>query len=180
MTDTPRPAVPARQMTRAIERATRTAMNLTQNAPVTGPGGGRQAFADAGRASVRRAITACRRGGQLPDPGEIAWLGLALTDLRVRDYAWAQAHPYYSHADQRLWAGLLRHQPPELTPAPAALLALAAWHAGDTATAAAAIQQALDADPGYTMALLLAGALHAPPPPAAFRLPPSARRRPRP
>jgi hypothetical protein len=50
------------------------------------------------------------------------------------------------------------------------LLAFVAWQAGDGALASIAIERALDADPGYSMALLIADALHAGLPPSAARL----------
>src|SRR6202035_5131535 len=56
-------------------------------------------------------------------------------------------------------------------PAPAALLAFAAWQAGNGAMANVAAQRALAADPEYSMALLLLDAIGAGIPPSAARLP---------
>ncbi|HUD38331.1 MAG TPA: DUF4192 domain-containing protein [Streptosporangiaceae bacterium] len=128
------------------------------------------AVADAGRRSVRRAVALYRRGGEITDLDEIAWLGITLTDLRVRDDAWARMDPQFNEAHQRLWRQLVRQLPAEFVPAPAALLAFIAWQSGDGALAAIAIERALGADPEYSMALLIADALHAGLPPSAARL----------
>lgn len=158
-------------MTHAIERARRRAARLIEETiSVTADADPLQAIADAGRRSVRQAVARYRRGAQMKDHDEIAWLGFTLTDLRVRDDAWARMDPQFNEAHQRLWTHLLHHLPAEFTPAPAALLAFVAWQAGDGALASIAIERALDADPSYSMALLLADALQAGLPPSAARL----------
>jgi hypothetical protein len=126
--------------------------------------------ADAGRKSMRLAVTSYRRGLEITSYDEMAWLGFVLTDMRVRDDAWARMDPQFSEAHQKLWTTLLRNLPTEFIPAPAALLAFVAWQAGDGALATIAIERALDADPDYTMALLIGDALHAGLPPSAARL----------
>lgn len=158
-------------MTHAAERAKRRAGRLIEESlSVTTNGDPLQAIADAGRRSVRQAVTRYRRGAEVTDHDEIAWLGFALTDLRVRDDAWARMDPRFNDAHQRLWTHLLRQLPSEFAPAPAALLAFVAWQAGDGALASIAIERALAADPSYSMALLIADALHAGLPPSAARL----------
>lgn len=161
----------APSMAAAVDRARLRAANLIRDA--LGVPGARDVFqpvADAGRRSVRQAVATYRRGGKLTQD-EIAWLGLALTDLRVRDDAWARMDPSYSSAHLRLWTEMVRLLPAELVPAPAALLAFTSWQAGDGAMASIAIERALQADPEYSMALLVAEALHAGLPPSAARLP---------
>jgi len=161
----------ADRISQAIERALRRAGQLIDDALGTpGDGDVLRAVADAGRRAVRSAIGKYRRGGKLAGFDEIAWLGLALTDLRVRDDAWARMDPGFREAHQRLWTDLVRQLPAEYVPAPAALLAFTAWQAGDGALASIAIERALQADPGYSMALLIAEALHAGLPPSAARL----------
>ncbi|MHB1434015.1 MAG: DUF4192 domain-containing protein, partial [Streptosporangiaceae bacterium] len=162
---------PAADMSAAVSRAVRRAGCLI-DAALAGPDGDDplQAFADAGRRAVRIAVNGCRRGARITDPDEIAWLGLALTDLRVRDDAWARMDPRFRREHEGLWASLVRRLPAEYVPAPAALLAFTAWQAGDGALASVAIERALAADPGYSMALLIAEALHAGLPPSAARL----------
>jgi hypothetical protein len=79
--------------------------------------------------------------------------------------------PAHRAAHLRLWTDVLRAAPIEFVPAPAALLAFAAWQSGDGALAAVAIERALGADPCYSMALLLADAISGGLPPSAARLP---------
>lgn len=158
-------------MTAAIERARQRGGRLIEEKLTMRDGADLlQPIADAGRRSVRRAVTACRRGAEVTDLDEIAWLGFALSDMRVRDDAWARMDPQFNEAHQRLWTRLVRMLPAEFIPAPAALLAFTAWQSGDGALASIAVERALDADPSYSMALLIADALQAGLPPSAARL----------
>ncbi len=166
------PVTDVAQMMRAAVGRARQRAGALIDLPAAAEGG--DAFlpvADAGRRSVKQVITRYRRGGELTDHEEMAWLGVTLTDLRVRDDAWARMDPGFHEAHQRLWVDLVRHLPTEFVAAPAALLAFTAWQAGDGALASVAIERALDADPQYSMALLIADALHAGLPPSAARLP---------
>jgi hypothetical protein len=128
-------------------------------------------IADAGRRAVKQVLARYRRGGKLTEHDQIAWLGVVLGDLRVRDDAWARMDPQFNDAHQRLWIDLVRLLPSDLVAPPAALRAFTAWQAGDGALASVAIERALQADPEYSMALLVADALHAGLPPSAARLP---------
>lgn len=128
-------------------------------------------FAEAGRRAARDAIAIYRAGGQITDDDQIAWLSVVLTDLRVRDDAWARMDPEHRDAHLRLWTDVVRRACPAYVPAPASLLAFTAWQSGDGALANIAIERALDADPAYSMALLLAEAIESGMPPSAARLP---------
>ncbi len=66
---------------------------------------------------------------------------------------------------------MLRGAALDYVPAPASLLAFTAWQSGNGALASMAIDRALGADPGYSMAHLLAGAVEAALPPSAARMP---------
>jgi hypothetical protein len=162
----------AESMSQATERARDRAIGLIEQA-IAGHQirDALQPIADAGRRSVRLAVTRYRRGGALTEHDEIAWLGLTLTDLRVRDDAWARMDPRFNEAHLRLWTDLVRHLPSGLVAAPAALLAFTAWQAGEGALASMALERSLQADPEYSMALLLAQAVGAGLPPSAARLP---------
>jgi hypothetical protein len=161
----------AQSMREAIDRARRKAGQLIDLEVVAAGGDPLLPIADAGRRSVKQAIALYRRGDEVADHDELAWLGFALGDLRVRDDAWARMDPQFNEAHQRLWIDLVRHLPPDFVAPPAALLAFTAWQAGDGALASIAIERALQADPAYSMALLVADALHAGLPPSAARLP---------
>ena len=161
----------ARPMRAAVERARNRTGRLVDLAAVAAGADPFQPVADAGRRSVKQAVARYRQGGRLNADDEIAWLGVVLGDLRVRDDAWARMDPEHNDAHRRLWTDLLRRLPADLAAAPAALLAFTAWQAGDGALASIAIERALAADPEYSMALLIADALHAGLPPSAARLP---------
>jgi len=161
----------AAPMHAATGRARQRAGELVDLAAAADGGDPFLPIADAGRRSVKQAITRYRRGGQLTDHEELAWLGVTLSDLRVRDDAWARMDPAFNEQHERLWVDLVRHLPTEFVAAPAALLAFTAWQGGNGALAAVAIERALDAEPQYSMALLISDALHAGLPPSAARLP---------
>jgi hypothetical protein len=161
----------AASMQAALGRARQRAGELIDLAAAADGGDPFLPIADAGRRAVKQAITKYRRGGKVTDHEELAWLGLTLSDLRVRDDAWARMDPDFHEPHERLWVDLVRHVPTEFIAAPAALLAFTAWQAGNGALASVAIERALDADPRYSMALLISDALHAGLPPSAARLP---------
>jgi Domain of unknown function (DUF4192) len=152
---------------RARERATAL---LGPSRP--GPAAGSRLL-DAGRRSVQAAITTYRDGGQVTGDDELAWLSVVLALLPVRDDAWARMDPDPGQraAHLRLWTDVARRARPAYRPAPASLLAFTAWQSGDGALANIAIDLALEADPGYSLALLLRDIIEAGVPPSAARLP---------
>ena len=128
-------------------------------------------LARVGRAAVQRAIRLYRAGGSIANPHQLARLAVLLTDLRVRDDAWARMDPSRTKGHLRLWTDVLKGTSIDYVPAPAALLAFTAWQAGNGALAAVAVDRALAADPEYSMALLLSSALQAGLPPSAAKMP---------
>ncbi|NDU76988.1 DUF4192 family protein, partial [Actinomadura sp. DSM 109109] len=95
------------------------------------------------------------RAGSSPSDDEVAWLGLLLTDLHVRDTTWMRAEEDDPSADIAFWRDIVRRVDPAHAPAPASLLAFAAYASGDGGLANVALQRALDADPAYSMAVIL-------------------------
>ena len=158
-------------MRAAVARARTLTGQLVDLSAVAAGGDPFQPVADACCWSVKQVVARYRQGGRLTAADDIAWLGVVLGDLRVRDDAWARMDPDYNDAHRQLWTDLVRCLPGDLAAAPAALLAFTAWQAGDGALASIAIERALAADPEYSMALLIADALHAGLPPSAARLP---------
>ncbi len=79
--------------------------------------------------------------------------------------------PDFRDAHTRLWTDVVRRAEPAYLPAPAALLAFTAWQCGNGALANVALDRALDADPSYSMALLLRDTIDAGVPPSLARLP---------
>ena len=164
----------AQDMERATRRARdRVARLATQAGASPGgqpPGG---SLLDAGRRAVQEAIATYRDGGRVTGDDQVAWLSVVLALLPVRDDAWARMDPDAAlrAAHLRLWADLVRRSCPAYRPAAASLLAFTAWQAGDGALANIALDLALQADPGYSLALLLRDIVEAGVPPAAARLP---------
>ncbi len=159
----------AEAMGQATERALRRAGEFLA-APAEEADGQRR-LVEAGREAVRAAIGIYRRGGQITDHDQLAWLTLTLADLRVRDDAWARMEPKFRAAHRRLWTDVVRHAREPYVPAPASLLAFIAWQSGEGALANMAIERALAADPDYSMAHLIGQAVDAGLPPSAARLP---------
>jgi hypothetical protein len=158
----------AESMRRAEQRTLRRAQQLT--AGWSGPRRARLLI-DAGRAAVGDAIALYRSGGEITDHDQMAWLILAVADIRVRDDAWARMDPEHREAHRRLWTDVLRRAREPFVPAPASLLAFCAWQEGDGALANIAVERALAADPEYSMAQLIGEAVAAGLPPSAARLP---------
>jgi Domain of unknown function (DUF4192) len=105
-----------------------------------------------GRAAVRDAERRYRSGGRLSDD-EVAWLGIVLADVAVRDYAWERIG--LDQWQLTLWTDVLRRVEAAYVPAPASLLGFAAWRGGVGALAWAAVERALAQDPAYGMAQTL-------------------------
>jgi hypothetical protein len=106
----------------------------------------------------------------LADADQVAWLGLLLTHLRVRDEAWVRIDPDDPEPHITLWREVLRRVEEPYAAAPACLLAYAAFISGDGALANVALDRADAADPDYTMAALLRDVIRYGLPPAAARL----------
>jgi hypothetical protein len=79
--------------------------------------------------------------------------------------------PAYRAAHLRLWTDVVRRATPAYLPAPASLLAFTAWQCGEGALANIAVDRALAADPGYSLARLLRDVMDAGVPPSAARVP---------
>lgn len=125
---------------------------------------------DAGRAEAltvaediafTRAVIERARGGDAAALSEqdVAWLGLLLTRIPVRDEAWMGVDDAHLDAHIALWRAVVRRVQPPYVPAPACLLAVAAWLAGQGALANIAVDRALAADGAYSMAVLLRDAM---------------------
>jgi hypothetical protein len=155
----------------AIERACVKAQSLMDRAQRNGPGNPLRLVISQGRRAVREAIGVYRGGGRITDLDTFAWLAVSLVHLAVRDDAWARMVPEHRQAHLALWADIVRRADGPWLPAPASLLAFTAWQAGDGTLANIALERALAADPGYSMALLLRDILAAGVPPSQARLP---------
>jgi len=166
-----RPAGSADVIAQATNRALERLTQLTELGEAEGDRDPQLRATRIGRREVQRAIRRYRAGASIDSIEHLAWLAVLVADLRVRDDAWARMDPAYRDQHCRLWTDVLRCAALDYAPAPASLLAFAAWQAGNGVLAAIAIDQALGADPGYSMARLLSGAIDAALPPSAARLP---------
>jgi hypothetical protein len=108
--------------------------------------------------------------GIRPTDDEAARLGCLITDLRLRDEAWIRIDEEAPAADIAFWRDIVRRVETAYAPAPASLLAFAAYSAGDGGLANVALERALDADPAYSMAAILREVVNAGIPPSQLRL----------
>ena len=158
-----------RQATRRAERHAAQLLAKVRKSPRIGAA--RQLIAAEGLNAVGAMITTYRTGGKYTTDYQIAWITVALRDLRVRDDAWARMDPAQANAHRRLWIDVIRRAQPGYVAAPAALLAFVAWQSGDGALANVALDRALADEPRYSMALLLRQVISAGAPPSLARLP---------
>jgi hypothetical protein len=168
----PLAGITAESMRQATRRAERHVTQLVAGVRKSARrGAARRLLAAEGLAAVGAMITAYRTDGRYTTDYQVAWVTVALRDLRVRDDAWARMDPRYLDAHLRLWTDVTRRAQPGYVAAPAALLAFAAWQSGDGALANVALDRALADDPRYSMALLLRQVITAGAPPSLARLP---------
>jgi hypothetical protein len=166
-----RPAGSADVIARATSRALLRLSQLTELGEADGDRDPQLRATRIGRREVQRAIRRYRAGATIDSIEHLAWLAVLMADLRVRDDAWARMDPAFRDHHCRLWTDVLRCAALDYAPAPGALLAFTAWQAGNGVLAAIAVDRALGADPGYSMARLLSEAIEAALPPSAARLP---------
>jgi hypothetical protein len=166
-----RPAGSADRISRATLRAQLRLSQLVDLGEAEGDRDPKLRATRAGRSEIQRAIRLYQCGGSIDSIEHLAWLAVLLADLRVRDDAWARMHPPHRDDHCRLWTDVLRAAALDFVPAPASLLAFTAWQSGNGALAAMAVERAVTADPGYSMAQLVAGAVNAALPPSAARMP---------
>lgn len=114
---------------------------------------------DGGAGLVRGAINAERTGTGPQGLDELVRLAVLLRDLRVRDAVWKDITPDTARAHRDLWTRVTRVAGTADQAAPAALTAVAAWVDHDLPLSMAALGVALDAAPGYPMAMLIWQAL---------------------
>jgi Domain of unknown function (DUF4192) len=132
---------------------------------------GWDAAAEASWATLGAAVARCRPGSARPfSDDEIARILWALRDRHVRDRALGFALGSDAAAAEVLWTECARRGLAPLDAAPATLLAVSAWLRGDGAMANVALAHALDADPAYRLAQLLAQGLAKCLAPAELRL----------
>jgi hypothetical protein len=116
---------------------------------------------------LRRAIAAHLDGPSLATGDAGRLLALLGVD-HLRDLAWAQMTRLDARRHVELWRDLVRRSPQELLPAPASLLAFAAWLDGNGALAWCALDRVAAVDPAYPMAHFVGTLLEQAVPPATW------------
>ena len=117
---------------------------------------------------VRERVRRYLRTREPLDDHDAGRLLVAITVIEVRDVAWAEMNRSNASTHVELWRGLVCRTPPDLLAAPSALLAFAAWQAGDGALAWCAVERCQEAAPDYGMAALVSQALAAAVHPSAW------------
>lgn len=87
---------------------------------------------------------------------ELAAVALTVTAGSLRDEAWAWLRRTDARGAVELWSDAVRRLPGSHVAAPAAVLAFAAWLAGDGALAWCAVDRCHDVDPEHSLAGLVA------------------------
>ncbi len=94
-------------------------------------------------------------GGVL-DERNCLLLGLLVTEIGLRDLAWALISPTTADDHIRLWGSVVAQVPPTLAAAPLCLLGMAAWLSGDGALLNCCGERLAQVAPEYSMGRLLA------------------------
>lgn len=105
------------------------------------------------------------------EPWEAGRVLVLLSEELQRHFAWVSIDHENASRQVELWRGLVRRAPDHLLPAPAALLAFAAWQAGDGALAWCAVDRCVSVDPDHPLAELVADLLTSAVPPSTWRWP---------
>lgn len=149
---------PERQAVRAATAAARArAESLLQTADV-------EYWFREGMRHVKDCFEHVRAGHPIPVE-DLAWLGVLLTGILVRDIAVTYDREYGEDVSRRFWTEVTRRVEPEYVPAPAVNLAFIAYRSGDGTLARLAAERALQVDPDYRFAKLILAALNAGVPP---------------
>jgi len=111
--------------------------------------------------SVKRAIFAAARRADTGAPAlldaQVARFGAGLCDTEVRDAVWLAIDDGRLDGFE-LWRDLARRLPPPYDAPPLFLAGWTAWRSGNNTIAAVAAQRAIESDPDYNAADLLAAA----------------------
>jgi hypothetical protein len=155
---------------RAMEDATRRAAEQIEK-QMRGPGGARGFILEI-RQLITNALDTHRNGERL-GVDDVARLSVLLGSIRLRDEAWVTIKPGDLETQLMLWSDLTRRATVNAS-ACASLLAFTAWLDGNGALANIAVDRALEADSGYSMARLMGDLLAVGLPPGAAGILPTA------
>jgi hypothetical protein len=108
----------------------------------------------AARLTARLVDSATSEPG-VPDERTCLLLGLLVTDLHIRDLAWASISSANAAEHVRLWGAVVAQAPPTLAAGPLCLLGMAAWVEGSGAVLNCCCERLAHVDPSYSMGRLL-------------------------
>ena len=111
-------------------------------------------------------------GPEALSDADAAALSVWCSMIRLRDLAWSRIDRSRASEHLALWSAVARRVVPPYEPAVLSLAGFAAWASGDGASAWCAVDRALAADPGYSMAQLLGDTLARCVPPDVWVPPP--------
>jgi hypothetical protein len=101
-------------------------------------------------------LEAARSEGGVLDDRNCLLLGLLVTEIGLRDLAWALMSPSNVEDHIRLWGCVVAQVPPTLAAAPLCLLGMAAWLSGAGALLNCCCERLARVAPEYSMGRLLA------------------------
>jgi hypothetical protein len=107
-------------------------------------------------------------GASPPSDDDVARLLVALLDVDFREIALAHLSRSTAAEQMALWGDVARRAPDDFLPAPATLMAFAAWLGGQGALAWCAVDRARAVDPDYSLAQLMVEVLEAAMPPSSW------------
>lgn len=99
---------------------------------------------------------------------DVASLAMALLSPSARDEAWSWLTRPQAGAAAHLWSDVVRRVPDSHVAAPAAILGMAAWLAGEGALAWCAVDRCREVEPQHSLANLVAGLLESATSPEAW------------
>jgi hypothetical protein len=102
------------------------------------------------------------------DVDDLAGVLQGMRDRHVRDAAWGSMTRDDAATHVALWTDAVQRSPAELVGAPAAVLGLAAWLAGNGALAWCAVDRCVESDPGNSLAELVGELLSRAVPPSTW------------
>lgn len=127
-----------------------------------------EAFRRDGTAYVTGLLDRCVEQGRPPTDHEIARTSVFLRDLLVRDAAWLRMRRENAKDHLAFWRTVARRAAPPFDVGPTALLAFAAWLAGNGVLARCALERVFASDPTYSMAYVVREALAGMVPPSMW------------
>jgi hypothetical protein len=111
---------------------------------------------DAAARLMARIVDAGMADSHALDERNCLLLALLVTDIHIRDLAWAQISYAEAEDHVRLWGSVVDRVPPLLAAAPLGLLGMAAWVSGAGALLNCCCERLSRVNPGYSMGGLLA------------------------